>query len=278
VKVGASTSVLADKRALDGLLAYEPELVEFYTYPSEALPAIAEFCRRNKITPALHVPTPHAARMAQFCPTGPDALEAAAAVRALRTTVACAADLGAQHVVVHFPSPYPPFSRAAMEEFGPPFLAEAADLSRRHAVPVLIENLTPNPYCATPAQYADALAPWPELGLCLDVGHAFLLNGTQSVAAFADTLGVRVRSMHLYDPSPEPPLHRLYPAPGTRRAPRLPHAEVERALRVCRPATVVLEHDPTQSQAGQATIFEWLQRTLPEDCGNVRGGSSRWAG
>ncbi|WP_327416438.1 sugar phosphate isomerase/epimerase family protein [Streptomyces sp. NBC_01233] len=256
--LGVSTSVLKVKSDLEALLAYEPDLVEFYTYPVEALARIRKFCADHGITPALHTPTPHPQLMSRYCPTGPDAREAAAAVEALEATVRCAADLGAQHVVAHFPTPYPPYPAEGFEDLAGAFLSEAARLSRAFQVPVLIENMTHNPHCARAEQYALFLKEWPTLGMCLDIGHAHQLGGPAAVQSFADVLGSRIRSVHLYDNDRSGPGHRPYPAPGGGTQPQVPYDVVAHVLRACRPSVVVLEHGAGHGHPDRR-LLDWLR-------------------
>ncbi|MFF3689984.1 sugar phosphate isomerase/epimerase family protein [Streptomyces sp. NPDC002187] len=258
--LGVSTSVLTVKSDLEALLAYEPDLVEFYTYPVEALPQIRKFCADHGIRPALHTPTPHPQLMPRYCPTGPDPQEAAEAIAALEATARCAADLGAQHVVAHFPTPYPPYPAEGFEDLASAFLAEAARLSRAFQVPVLIENMTYNPHCAKAKQYARFLKEWPTLGLCLDIGHAHQLGGPEAVRSFADVLGPHIRSVHLYDNDRSGSGHRPYPAPGSGTHPQVPCDVVAHVLRTCRPAAVVLEHDAGHGHPDRR-LLDWLRET-----------------
>lgn len=256
--LGVSTSVLQVKSDLEALLDYQPDLVEFYTYPVEALPRIRKFCADHDIRLALHTPTPHPQLMPRYCPTGPDPQEAAAAIAALESTVRCAADLGAQHVVAHFPTPYPPFPVEGFEDFATAFLAEATRLIQLFQVPVLIENMTDNPHCASAEQYLRFLEEWPNLGLCLDIGHANQLGGPEAVRSFADVLGPRIKSVHLYDNDRSGSGHRPYPARGSGTHPQVPYGVVAHVLRTCRPAAVVLEHDAGHGHPDRR-LLEWLR-------------------
>ena len=65
---------------------------------------------------------------------------------------------------------------------------------------MLVENLSAHPLLRTPLQYHQALADHPELGLCLDLGHAHLLGPQYAApAGFAALFGTRIRSMHVYE-------------------------------------------------------------------------------
>ncbi|MEU9774294.1 TIM barrel protein [Streptomyces sp. NPDC047968] len=266
--LGVSTAALADRDDFAALLAYRPDLVEFYGYPGSALPRIARFCARHGIRPALHTPVPYegAAAPRRFAPTGPDPREAAAALRMTAATVRCAADLGALHVVVHFPSPYPPYPQDGFEQAGQDFLAATAALAREHGVSVLVENLSAHPLLRTPRQYHRALAGHPELGLCLDLGHAHLLGPQHAApAGFADLFGTRVRSMHVYETTAaryprhghEPANRGGTPAGGFLGLPAL----LPGLLRRTRPAALVMEHEPVPP-GSEPAVADWLRELI----------------
>ncbi|MFD3555061.1 sugar phosphate isomerase/epimerase family protein [Streptomyces goshikiensis] len=266
--LGVSTGVLADRTDLAGLLAYDPEVVEFYNYPRSMLAAIERFCARHGIRPALHTPVPYDEPhpLRRFAPTGPDPDEAATALRLTEATVRCAADLGALHVVVHFPSPYPPHPLAGFDSWCRDFLDAACGLAREHGVPVLVENLSAHPLLHTAAHYRDALAGRPELGLCLDVGHAHLLGPEHGPLGYARALGPVVRSMHLYNTTTARyPEHGHEPAHAGQSAADgyLPLAELlPELLDLTGAPAVVLEHrPPAPGDPGPEQISRWI-RTL----------------
>ncbi|MEV6581964.1 TIM barrel protein [Streptomyces sp. NPDC051582] len=266
--LGVSTAALADRNDFGALLAYRPDVIEFYGYPATALPRIARFCAEHGIRPALHTPVPYEGATAprRFAPTGPDPREAAAALRLTEATVRCAADLGALHVVVHFPSPYPPYEEAGFEEAARDFLSATAALAREHGVAVLVENLSAHPLLRTPEQYHRALAAHPELGLCLDLGHAHLLGADAAApAGFAALFGSRVRSMHVYETTAE-------------RYPRYGHEPASRGgtraegfmglrdllpdlLRRTRPVALVMEHEPV-APGTEPAVADWLRELI----------------
>ncbi|MGW2425845.1 sugar phosphate isomerase/epimerase family protein [Streptomyces sp. NPDC001709] len=267
--LGVSTGVLADRTDLTGLLAYEPEVVEFYNYPRSMLGAIGRFCVRHGIRPALHTPVPYdePRPLRRFAPTGPDPDEAAAALRMTAATVRCAADLGALHVVVHFPSPYPPYPAAGFDSWCHDFLDAACGLAREHGVPVLVENLSAHPLLHTATHYRDALADRPELGFCLDLGHAHLLGPEQGPLAYARALGPAVRSMHLYNTTgARYREHGHEPAHAGQSAADgyLPIAEVLPALLALTGApAVVLEHrPPVPGDPGPEAIGRWIRSVI----------------
>lgn len=264
-RLGVSTSVLSDPTDLDRLLPYEPEVVEFYNYPSSALCTVERFCARHGIQPALHAPTPYdePVPLTRFAPTGPDPDEAATALRLTEASVRCAADLGALHVVVHFPSPYPPYPAAGFTRWCADFLDAAAALGAEHGVRVLIENLTPHPLLHTPEHYREALATRPQLGFCLDLGHAHLLSPHEGPAAFADALGRRVRSMHVYNTTADRYRSHGHEMAAPEQDPDRGYLGLDdllpRLVARTAPAVLVLEHAPPSGSRTPTPTVRWLR-------------------
>lgn len=199
--VGISTGILADRFDLDALLAFDPEIVEFYNYPSGSLRDIEAFCTRNQIVPALHTPVPYDGMepLRRFSPTDPDAEIQAMALRLASATVRTAAELGALHVVVHFPSPYPPFEDTIPETRCRAFLEPLSELAARLGVRVLLENMSSPPALCSPHRYRSLLERYPGYGFCLDLGHSHLLSLRHPMRAYIRTLGRDIRSVHFYN-------------------------------------------------------------------------------
>jgi sugar phosphate isomerase/epimerase len=268
-RLGVSTSILRDRTDLDQLLAYEPEVVEFYNYPSSMLSTVERFCARHGIQPALHTPFPYdePVPLTRFAPTGPDPAEAAAALHLTELTVRCAADLGALHVVVHFPSPYPPYPKDGFTQWCADYLDAVESLAREHGVRVLVENLSPHPLLHTPAHYRDALEARPDLGFCLDLGHAHLLSPHMGPLRFAEVLGRRVRSMHVYNTSADRYPRHGHEAASPEQDPSrgfLGLAEqLPRLLGHTLPAALILEHGPTADVP--AATLTWLRDLIPSE-------------
>ncbi|MGW1605511.1 sugar phosphate isomerase/epimerase family protein [Streptomyces eurythermus] len=266
--LGVSTSALEDPSDLARLLAFEPDVVEFYNYPSSALPQVEEFCRTTGIRPALHTPVPYdgPVPLRRFAPTGPRPGDVDHALRLVTDTVRYAARIDALHVVVHFPSPYPPFTTEGFTHSCDVFLDRLAALSTRYGVRVLIENLSPHPLLRTPAQYRDVLSGHPQLGMCLDVGHAHLLGPPHSPLEFARHLGAAVHSMHVYNTTAARyPVHgHELAGPGQRARDGyldLPHL-IPDLLAAAAPAVLVLEHGSRWDAAAASDTTTWLRGLL----------------
>lgn len=267
--LGVSTSVLPHKARVQELLWYSPDVIELYNYPTDALPGLAEFAGQHGIRLGLHTPTPYdgAAPLRRFSPTGPDRAEAREALRLVEATVMWARRLDALYVVVHFPSPYPPFVDAGFADACRLFLDGVHRIAVEHDVAVLIENLSAHPLLRTPQHYREALATAPALGFCLDLGHAHLLEPLTGPDEYADVLASRVQSFHVYNTTKQ-----RYPEHGHERvSPRQHRAAgfmeigslLPRLVGACSPATVVLEHASTDHNAPQADrCSRWVRELL----------------
>ncbi|GAA3379452.1 hypothetical protein GCM10020367_63040 [Streptomyces sannanensis] len=267
--MGVSTSALADRAALDELLPYQPDVVEFYNYPSSMIGTIARFCSRHGIRPALHTPVPYDLEepLRRFAPTGPDPAEAEAALLMALQTIRTAADLGAIHVVVHFPSPYPPYPVRGFAQRCADFLTALDDTAREHGVPVLVENLSTHPLLHTPKQYERALDGRPGLGLCLDLGHAHLGGEGCTPLRFGQVLGRTVRSMHVYNTTAERYATHGHEAAVPEQSGDDGYLDLAGVLpelvTLAEPAVVVLEHRPiTGGPTAQERTADWVRELI----------------
>jgi len=257
---GISTSHLADKQDFASLLAYEPSVIEFYNYPD--IDPIVKFCDRHNIIPALHVPTPYNGRtpLTRFCPTASGtAQEIEAAIEMTRTTISCAADIGALHVVVHFPTPFPPYYPITDSEIAH-FFENVCDHANSLNVNLLIENLTPNPHFYTPDHY---LRLWNDYNLhaCLDVGHAHLLEPTFSVQDYIENWQNAVKSVHLYNMTKE-----RYSSYGHEPI-EVNQSEADGWINMkktldsiitkCNPRAIILEYNPMDAKGIKKSAKSW---------------------
>jgi sugar phosphate isomerase/epimerase len=201
ILVGVSSSVLGPDDDLERLVEFQPDVIEWYGLPSSQLEAIARLSAEHAVRTAVHGPLPYdGPRPPYFAPTSADPDLAERALSLVRESVACARDLDAMHLVLHFPDPNPPYVRRGFEARATAFLDEVAELSAFHRMPVLLENMTPNPMLRSPDHYRAVLDRYPEFGLCFDLGHAHLT--TYPVEEYVETLADRIGSVHVYNTTP----------------------------------------------------------------------------
>lgn len=256
---GISTSHLLNKHDLTPLLEYEPDVIEFYNYKS--IEPIVAFCRRHDIRPALHVPTPYdKGDFNRFFPTPPGTdEEIAAAIEMTITTIKCASEIGALHVVVHFPTPcapYYPVTNADIERFFENVCGYADHLK----VDLLVENLTPHPHFHTPKDYLGLLNNY-NLHLCLDVGHAHLLEPRIGVQDFIEDWGNKVKSVHLYNLTKTRYSAHGHEPVGTGQNKEEGWVDmgetIKNIIRINNPAAIILEYGPMNAEGIKKSAESW---------------------
>jgi len=131
-----------------------------------------------------------------------DPAKRALSFRLLADTLTQARRWGAEYVVTHLtygPSDTP--ERSLARRLAGEACARLAILSRAAGVPVDVEFAAYSPAFDRPEDFLAAVAEHPELGLCLDVGHAFLGAQRRQADFLADvaTLAPWARSLHLWN-------------------------------------------------------------------------------
>jgi sugar phosphate isomerase/epimerase len=124
----------------------------------------------------------------------------AASFAALEATLAGAARLGAEYVVTHLNWTEDVADRGRAEALAHDAAARIAGLARRHGVPVHVEIGGYTGGFHEAAQFAALARAHPDLGLCLDVGHLWLIAAARGRPAYRDieTLAPHARSLHLW--------------------------------------------------------------------------------
>ncbi|MCS6801177.1 MAG: sugar phosphate isomerase/epimerase family protein [Chloroflexota bacterium] len=121
----------------------------------------------------------------------------------VQETVECAADLGAEYVVVHYPGPI----TKACEEIGLARLFEIAnesadrlaELSARTGVPIHLEGFGPSPFLNSEF-ILRVLERHPNLAYCFDVAHNHIADQRADLTyyEFLEALLPRLGSVHLW--------------------------------------------------------------------------------
>lgn len=137
----------------------------------------------------------------------------------LGTTLATAAALGAEYVVVHLNGRADVPEERRAERLAYEAAARIVALSGRHRVPVHVECGGYGGGFHRAGQFSALARAFPELGLCLDVGHLWLIARERGRSAYADieALAPHARSLHLWAARDLPTYHRhghlpLHPA------------------------------------------------------------------
>lgn len=116
-----------------------------------------------------------------------------------------------------------------------------AALSDRYGMPIDIEFAAYSGAFAGPADFLAAMNGYPQLGICIDTGHASLGARIRQRSYLEDirTLAPRARSMHLWNTrGPGDPLHRGHVPLHPTQRPEQGWVDMEETMRI------VLEHNP----------------------------------
>lgn len=256
---GVSTSHLLDKHDFAPLLEYNPDVIEFYNYKS--IDPIVAFCSQHNIRPALHVPTPfEKGNFTRFFPTAPGTNEdIESAIEMTRTTLKCASEIDALYVVVHFPTPCPPYSPVTRQEIDR-FFGNVCHYADQLNVDLLVENMTPHTYFHTPKEYM-SLTNHYNLHFCLDVGHAHLLQPHLGVQDFIEGLGKKTKSVHFYNLTKE-----RYPLYGHEPVSEDQNKEdgwmdlqetLDNIICISNPTSIILEYNAMNAEEIKKSAEKW---------------------
>lgn len=116
-----------------------------------------------------------------------------------------------------------------------------AALSDRYGMPIDVEFAAYSSAFASPGDFLAAMSGYPQLGICIDTGHASLGARIRQCSYIEDirALAPQARSMHLWNTrGPEDPLHRGHVPLHPRQRPEQGWVDMEETLRI------VLGHNP----------------------------------
>ncbi|MCG3201253.1 MAG: hypothetical protein NFCOHLIN_01119 [Gammaproteobacteria bacterium] len=159
-----------------------------------------------------------------------------------------------------------------------------AALSDRHGMPIDIEFAAYSSAFASPEDFLAAMSGHPQLGICIDTGHASLGARIRQRSYMEDirTLAPRARSMHLWNTrGPEDPRHRGHVPLHPTQRPEQGWVDMEETLRI------VLEHNPRINIVFEYPVeeltteiregYDWiagLVRRHARDCQSLPGASA----
>jgi sugar phosphate isomerase/epimerase len=190
---------------LNDLLIPGIQQVELGFFNDGDLPYLQEFLATRHLTFGFHDPLVKPADFAWPAFTGPTEEARRRSIARLQPTMATAAAWGAKYVVVHIPSlifpgdPVPPVGST-----WDMVMRSGADLesaSREYGVPVLVENVGPNPTFQLAEDWERFFAAFPSLRFCNDFGHLQLLAGRTGLDPldFTRRLAPITASAHVYN-------------------------------------------------------------------------------
>lgn len=183
---------------------------EFYSLYAEELPRLRELVETLKLQWSIHTPLvkldwyPHPHTWSFLCDFSPEKRQLTRKMAAM--AVEQAADLGAEYVVVHFPTPASMIqgedeSRLSeLEDIARGSCEFLAELSLKRGVPIHIEGVGMSPLMNAPF-LVRMLSEFDRLRYCFDTAHTYLaaLNRNMDYYALAEEVRLYLGSVHLWN-------------------------------------------------------------------------------
>lgn len=273
IHFGISTSAIrGDLSKLDTLTEHGFRQLEIGFFDAQSLPLVMEFVRREGLAYGFHDPLPRPPSFDYPFLTGPDEEKRATTLDSLRRTLGTAIEYNALYVVGHLPSviwhPRPDLDEESIMALAQDSCSRLSSWSEEAGIPILLENVGPNPYFYRAESFAEIFQAHPALRFCLDIGHLHLtaLHTGLDPLDFAKKLSPYTDLIHVYNATPE--TYRLYhhvpvhlsqrPEAGWADIPNI----LRSALKSAPSCTILFEHTP-QYPADKAFVaegIEWVKK------------------
>jgi sugar phosphate isomerase/epimerase len=248
------------------------EVVELCNVNQSRWRELVEAGRAPKPAVGLHCPIPFDGWVHRFDITGHDPGGQAEAIALVERTLAAAADIGADYVVTHFPSVsrHAAVAPAKARKDAVRVANRLQGLASEYGVRLLLENVGPNPYLYRGEHFRE-LFESTGLKMCLDFGHAHVLESEEDVYGFARAVAPHVASVHLYNATRESYRVGFHAAPARDRTPATGWMDLRALLRIMRSRAplefIVLEYsaaatNDTPSVTGEVTdLYTFVRET-----------------
>lgn len=190
----------------EGVLGNDLSRGEFYNFPPQEMPALRAELLSLGIARSIHAPLlkpdwyPDPPTWSFLCDVDGDSRDRT--FRMIIETLGQAGDIGAEHVVVHFPIPSTDGegeSDSRLEDIAWRSCDRLAELTVKWKIPIHIEGLGNSPYLDD-GFLITALRRYP-LGYCFDTGHMHLASRLRGfdLYEFAASMAPFVTSIHLWN-------------------------------------------------------------------------------
>lgn len=273
-RVGLSTVAASDCTDVAALVAWGCEVVELCGYDTRRWRRVAPLIRSAGVPVGLHCPVPYDGRLRRFDITSTDDANRAVAFELVERTLRAAAESGAAYVVVHFPSPYPrPIADSApatpdpgRREFILRCGAQLATAQARSGIAVFVENLSYHPDFGSAQDYRAFFQEYPNLRMCLDVGHAHVSAHDTDVYEFVRSTAEFAGSVHVYNTRRTGELAGRHAMPLAQHEPDEDWIDLPKLLallaEVARPDYLVLEYAAESSTGADFASTGWLRELV----------------
>lgn len=190
------------------ILSNELRRGEFYHFPPEDVAELKRQVRAEGLAASIHTPLvrpewyPNPPTWTFLCDA--DAELRQKNLRLVELTMEAAEDLGAEYVVVHFPSPAngatATLALDQQQYIARDSVERLAELGLKHQIPIHIEGFGPSPFL-TPQFLGQVAAEYPPLRYCWDVAHMYIAAQRDGFDyyEFAAALAPAVGSVHLWN-------------------------------------------------------------------------------
>lgn len=179
---------------------------EFYNFDVEELPELRRVLLSANLTPSIHSPLirpewyPDPPTWSFLCDIDRDSRDLT--FRMIEETLIHAEDIGAEYIVVHFPTLSTDGAgedEAKLEGIAWRSCDRLAELSIKRGIPIHIEGLGNSPYLTT-GFLGQALSQYP-LRYCFDIGHMHVASQTNGFDLYEFAAGIAsfVGSIHLWN-------------------------------------------------------------------------------
>lgn len=200
-----STVATGHTADLPALVEWGCEAVELCGCDTAGWERVRPLVREMGMPVGLHSPLPLDGPLHRFDITSTIAEQRAVALDMVDRTLRAAQEAESAYVVVHFPSPFPrptaplPVPDPSRREFVLGCGEWLAEAQCRAGVPVFVENLSYHPDFGSAADYREFFTVYPNLRMCLDVGHAHISPKVRDVHEFTGAMAEVIASAHLYN-------------------------------------------------------------------------------
>jgi len=268
----STSAIRGDLSKLGTLTEHGFRQLEIGFFEARSLSLVMEFVRREGLAYGFHDPLPRLPSFDYPFLTDPDEEKRATTLDSLRRTLETAVKYKALYVVGHLPSviwhPGPGLDEERIMTLAQDSCSRLASWSEETGIPILLENVGPNPYFYRAEAFVEVFQAHRALRFCLDIGHLHLtaLHTGLDPFDFAEKLSPYTDLIHVYNATWE--TYRLYhhlPVHPSQR-PEAGWADIPNILRSAlskvSSCTIVFEHTP-QYPADEAFVaegIEWVKK------------------
>jgi len=268
----STSAIRGDLSKLTTLIEHDFRQLEIGFFDAQSLSLVMEFVRREGLAYGFHDPLPRPPSFDYPFLTDPDEEKRATTLDSLHRTLETAVKYSALYMVGHLPSiiwhPRPGLDEESIMALAQDSCSRLAPWSEEAGIPILLENVGPNPYFYRAESFVEIFQAHPALRFCLDIGHLHLtaLHTGLDPLEFAKKLSPYTGLIHVYNVTQETyglyhhvPVHPSQrPEAGWADIPNILRSALTRAPS----CAIVFEHTP-QYPADEAFVaegIEWVKR------------------